>query len=892
VGFGLILWAVFGQDPAPHDPRLLIEKFAEAPHIVHPIGIEFDARGRLLAIESHTHFPPKGYAGMAHDRILALEDADGDGRADRVTPFFEGTKKTMDIARRHDGAILIATRNEILRLIDADADGVAERAERVVFLDTKGDYPHNGLSGLALDFTGDLYFGMGENLGEPYTLIGADGTKIADAGEGGNVFWCTADGRKLRRVATGFWNPFGVCLDIFGRIFATDNDPDGRPPCRLIHVVEGGDYGYQFRYGRSGQHPFQAWNGELPGTLPMVAGVGEGPCEVISYESDGLPAEYAGNLLVASWADHRIERYRPAPRGASFGATREPFVTGPEDFRPVGLAVAPDGSLYVSDWVKRDYELHGRGAIWRVRLRERGLVERPGEPERAIASPHRPLREEAARRMASSSALLYVLPEEGDPRAAAAALAALIARGDAAACAAVADFHPNAALAAMAARAMGPEASRFFDERRPAEVRLAAIGRIADPEVLLKLLAHEDPFFRSAARRRLAQLPELLESIEASKLSDPAQRIGLMLACREAGQPVAEKVLPTFLRDRDADVRFLAVKWVADRQVRACRGEVEAIQARPQISPRMFMACATALARLDERKAGDHELYAQFFAALMDAGRAPALRAMALRLLPAGYPPLKLGHLKQLLAAEDPALRLEAVRSLGEFGDPGVVPHLVRVARDEEAPSELRAWAVVGLAPWATEAAADLAALAEASDEAVRAEARRVSRGHPPAHPADEDLNAWMRILEKPGDAAAGRRIFFNPTMGACSRCHTSEGRGRGVGPDLTSIGAGGDPRAVLESILLPNRQVAPRFSTWLIRTKDGQVRVGFLIGTTYDENTYVAGDGGTFKVRATEVAESREQPISIMPERLLAPFTDQEVRDLMAYLMRPAGEP
>ncbi|HVL14805.1 MAG TPA: hypothetical protein VM529_19695, partial [Gemmata sp.] len=99
-------------------------------------------------------------------------------------------------------------------------------------------------------------------------------------------------------MATGFWNPFGSGRDIFGRLFVVDNDPDASPPCRLLHVVEGGDYGFQFRYGRAGRHPFQAWNGELPGMLPMVAGTGESPCEVISYESDGLPAEYRGELLV------------------------------------------------------------------------------------------------------------------------------------------------------------------------------------------------------------------------------------------------------------------------------------------------------------------------------------------------------------------------------------------------------------------------------------------------------------------------------------------------------------------------------------------------------------------------------------------------------------------
>src|SRR5262245_30579593 len=270
----------------------------------------------------------------------------------------------MDLAVHPDGSVYVATRNEILRLRDTKGTGQADEKTRVVFLDTKGDYPHNGLSGLCFDSQGNLTFGMGENLGAAYKLIGADGKTFAGEGDGGHIFWCTADGKNLRRIATGFWNPFGICRDIFGRLFAVDNDPDEMPPCRMLHVVEGGDYGYQFRYGRSGKHPFQCWDGQLPGTLPMVSGVGEAPCQVLSYESDGLPDEYRGKLLVSSWADHRIELYEVRPRGASVEAVRKPFIQGGADFHPVGIAVAPDGSLFISDWVKSDYPLHGKGAVW------------------------------------------------------------------------------------------------------------------------------------------------------------------------------------------------------------------------------------------------------------------------------------------------------------------------------------------------------------------------------------------------------------------------------------------------------------------------------------------------------------------------------------------------
>ena len=180
--------------------------------------------------------------------------------------------------------------------------------------------------------------------------FGSDGSTESNL-EGGQVYRCRADGSRVELVAFGFWNPFHLTLDTFGRLFAVDNDPDSRPPCRLLHIVEGGDYGYRYRNGRKGVHPFTAWNGELPGTLPMVAGTGEAPCAVVAYESDNLPEEYRGDLLVTSWGDHRIERYKLKPRGASFSAEMQPVVRGGERLRQAVERIAgwrrrgaPDGS--------------------------------------------------------------------------------------------------------------------------------------------------------------------------------------------------------------------------------------------------------------------------------------------------------------------------------------------------------------------------------------------------------------------------------------------------------------------------------------------------------------------------------------------------------------------
>jgi len=351
-----------GGPPEASDPGITVEKFAGSDLIVHPTGLTFTRSGELLAVESHTHFRPDDYEGPEGDRIVRLRDTDGDGAADERNVFFEGDlAATMDLATDPEsGAIYVATRDEILRLRDEDGDGVADpgRVERrLVYLDTEGDYPHNGVSGLAFDDEGGLYFGVGENLGAAYTLRGSDGSSVSDQGEGGNVWRVTRDGGELRRFATGFWNPFGVCWAPGGHVFATDNDPSSRPPCRLHSIIEGGDYGYQYRYGRRGHHPFISWDGELTGALPMLHGSGEAPCDVIFHR---------GHLLVASWADHRLERYPLTWEETHFTTERDILVQGGVEFRPVALAFGPDGALYCSDWVKSDYQLHGHGAVWRI----------------------------------------------------------------------------------------------------------------------------------------------------------------------------------------------------------------------------------------------------------------------------------------------------------------------------------------------------------------------------------------------------------------------------------------------------------------------------------------------------------------------------------------------
>lgn len=334
-------------------PGVKMTLLAEHPDLVTPTGIDVDALGRLWLVACHTHFRPEGYTGPEHDEVLVF-DADGKNR--RV--FYNATTATMGLRLGAEGWVYLAERSRLLRVRDSDGDGVGDQEETLAALDTLADYPHNGLSGLAWDPQGGLVFSLGENFGKDWTLTGTDGDRVTGRGEGG-VFRCTPDGRELRRLARGFWNPFGLLVRRDGEIFAADNDPGSRPPCRLLHVVEGADYGYQWVYGSAPVHPFVAWNGELRGTLGMVHPCGEGPCAIL---------DLGGGVLITSWSDHRIDYYPLTRQGASYQSERVPLVKGSDFFRPVGLARGPDGAFYLTDWVFSSYPLHQRGRLWKLEI--------------------------------------------------------------------------------------------------------------------------------------------------------------------------------------------------------------------------------------------------------------------------------------------------------------------------------------------------------------------------------------------------------------------------------------------------------------------------------------------------------------------------------------------
>lgn len=806
-------------------PGVKLTLLAEHPDLVTPTGISVDAKGNIWLVSSHTHFRPQGYAGPVRDEILVF---DRDGKHRRV--FYNKTDKTMHVEVGPDGWIYLAERGRILRVKDTDGDGVGDVEENIATLDTVSDYPHNGLSGMAWHPNGDLVFSLGENFGKDWTLTAKDRVKLTGRGEGG-VFRCHADGTGLRRIARGFWNPFGLYVRPDGEIFAVDNDPGSRPPCRLLTIIEGADYGYQWVYGSAPVHPFVAWNGELRGTLPMIFPSGEAPCALVPL---------GGGVMVPSWSFHCIDYFPLGRKGAGYASHRIELLRGSDFFRPTCIAQGPDGAFYMNDWVFSSYELHGRGRLWKLEI------------DKAKAT--------------------WIKPA-ADPM---------------------------------------NEAARLANDLREGRAKLP----------LTQLFEHArggDPYFSDAALTALARESSTWTTDTVRALPDK-DRVWALVALRRVNLN-EEKWVRALLHDSNPEIRFECLRWIADAVLTSFSSEVEQMLTEADLDYRLFEAALAAWNTL-RGNPGAGVTDVEVLVERVTNPAVPArLKGFALRLVPAAHPKIKVPMLRDLLVANEPVLSLEVARTLVARNADDARAVLAEIAADETRDAELRAEAIVGLsASAAPEHHALLVKLAVHENRTVRNEALRALRSSvledtakrsisemakqhlesaalvqallDPAsinagRPAFEDTAAWMKRLDAlPGQPSVeiGRRIFFHPRMALCATCHRHSGRGNVVGPDLSLIARQSDLKGTLQSILEPNREVAPQFYPTLLKLKDDTDFLGIMLrSSSIDVFRDLTGKERTFQ--KSDILQRTELTTSLMPPGLVASLTDEELRDLLAFV-------
>jgi putative heme-binding domain-containing protein len=150
-----------------------------------------------------------------------------------------------------------------------------------------------------------------------------------------------------------------------------------------------------------------------------------------------------------------------------------------------------------------------------------------------------------------------------------------------------------------------------------------------------------------------------------------------------------------------------------------------------------------------------------------------------------------------------------------------------------------------------------------------------------------EGLNKkWDAYLAASGDPVKGEKLFFDSEGKAnCGKCHTVNGKGGKVGPQLSFVGTSRTQAFLLESILKPKAVITSGYSSVLILTKKGKFITGVKLNEDDSSIDLMDKEGNALHIEKDEIKKFKTQKISIMPGNFKDILTQDEIRHLLAYL-------
>jgi putative heme-binding domain-containing protein len=935
-------------EPPPPDPEIErksfkvaegfeVNLFAADPLVAKPTQMNWDSRGRLW-ISTSSIYPMVVPGEIPNDKIVILEDTNGDGVADKSTVFADGLHIPTGV-EPGDGGAYVANSTELIHLRDTDGDGKADQ-RRVLLSGFGTEDTHHIIHTFRWGPDGALYFNQSiyihSHIETPH------GTRRLG---GGGIWRFKPASLDLEVFCKGMCNPWGHEFDRWGNSFGTDGaGGDG------IHYLIPG---FTYPHFPSGDKSFPGLN---PGQ-PKYCGN-----ETISGRH--FPDEWQGSIITNDFRANRVVRFAISDDNSGFSSKLMPDLITSTDraFRPIDVRMGPDGALYIADWYnpiinhgevgfrdpRRD-KTHGR--IWRVTAKGRPLVAKPklaGAPLpevlEQLKAPEAWTRQFAKRELAAR-----------DPKEVAAALKTWAKT--------LTDDHDrlealwasqgidriDVALLKELLRAKDPNA-------RAAATRALGKSRIPDALSLLEAqAADEHPRVRLEAVRALKEVPDP-KSIEiaARVLDKPMDRFlehALWLAAnelRDAWLPAYQEKKVTF-GGNAAHEAFalksvkspLALKALAD-QVKAGWQSMEtrlnALQLLastagpdeltalftgtfpPDMQPKILAAIARCTRERGVKPNGDLTKVKRWFADPSEATATEALLLAGLWKLDALRPDL------EKLAGEG---RRAAVDALALLGTPEAAAFLKQLGSGDKA-LRLRQLGVIGLAAIDIKEAAPLApavltgdctdvftafllrkggteALIGAIDpKKLTADAARLGLRAMYAvglqEPALRDLlnsavgltargknvtaaqlTQWAAQVKEKGDAARGEAIFRRKEL-SCFTCHAIGGAGGQVGPDFMSLGASAPVDYLVESILVPDAKQKEGFVSMQVMTKSGDILSGVRVRQT-DKELVLRDAARDEMIIPADRIELKKEIGSIMPAGLADLLTDAEFLDLSRFL-------
>ncbi|MFN0020581.1 MAG: PVC-type heme-binding CxxCH protein [Pirellulaceae bacterium] len=337
--------------------------FAAEPAVQQPIAMAWDERGRLWVAECYTYAESaKGFDKEQKDRIIILEDTDGDGKHDKRTVFWDKGDKLTSIEVGFGGVWALCAPN-LLFIPDKNRDDVPDGPPVVKLDGWDGDsVRHNIVNGLKWGPDGWLYGRHGILATSPVGKPGSSDSQRAKVSCG---MWRYHPTREtVEVVCHGTTNPWGHDWDEHGELFMI-NTVIGH----LWHVVPGSHF--RRMYGADANpHTYELmeqtadhfhWDqGEVWSDIRKIgvspttdkAGGGHAHSGLMIYLGDNWPAEYRNNVFTINLHGKRINRDKLVRKGAGYTATHgEDFLKSSDPyFRAVDLNYGPDGGVYVMDW--------------------------------------------------------------------------------------------------------------------------------------------------------------------------------------------------------------------------------------------------------------------------------------------------------------------------------------------------------------------------------------------------------------------------------------------------------------------------------------------------------------------------------------------------------------
>jgi len=361
------------------NPQEALEKFTVAegyavecfasevdfPDLQNPVQFTFDGQGRLwvCTMPSYPQYLPPY---KPNDKLLILEDTDGDGKADKQTIFADGLHIPTGF-ELGDGGVYVAQQPNLVFLRDTNGDDKADQREIVLSGFDSAD-SHHSISAFTWGPGGALYFQEGTfHHTQVETPYGPQ--RCVDAG----VFRYEPRTQKMQTfVSYPFANPWGHVFDRWGQNFVADASPGAN----YYGTAFSGYVDYPHKHGKLKQF--------LVKRVRPTCG-----CEFVA--SRQFPPEAQGNFLLNNCIGVQgVLQHKVTDDGSGFKAVEiEPLLLSSDrNFRPTDLQFGPDGALYVVDWFNplighmqhslRDPNRdHAHGRIWRVRYKGRPLLKEP-----------------------------------------------------------------------------------------------------------------------------------------------------------------------------------------------------------------------------------------------------------------------------------------------------------------------------------------------------------------------------------------------------------------------------------------------------------------------------------------------------------------------------------